>query len=99
MGLKEREKQRKRAEGARTGDNVVKSMMTQEVLLDQKEKIVALMNAIESELSELIVMPEAEAHTKRAWIMVKHVKWAVRDGEKIDLEAIREEVNDIEDKE
>lgn len=58
---------------------------------DTDGAIVTLMNMIERELNELDVVAAA-----RIRFMVKHVKWAVRDGENIDLDAIRKKLDELD---
>lgn len=56
---------------------------------DANGAVVALMNMIERELEEV----EPSVSAARIRLMVKHVKWAARDGETIDLDAIRKELD------
>lgn len=67
-------------------------------LTEHFENITFLMNMIENELGELMTLPEAEHHAKRALLLTKHVKWAVRDSEKLNLGEIRAELEELEAK-
>ena len=55
----------------------------------QKRDIVALLNSLERELTELMLVPGAEAGATRALQLANHIKSAVRDGEQLDIDKIR----------
>lgn len=51
-----------------------------------KEKYVAVLNEIEYELGELDFDPKTKAHYIRIYELVKKLKYAIRDGEPLEVE-------------
>lgn len=61
----------------------------------QKYDLIGILNQLERELTDLALVPGAEADTRRALLLTKHVKWAIRDGEQIDMDKISEELRSL----